>query len=137
SRTHIAHLASAVPHLRWQPSDRDELDVARAPWPVATAAIAALLSCHLAQLIDDAGRATMFREAARVLVPGGPFFVLGGCAEAGSRAVEPAYDALRGTPFWREQRVPARIELLAQAAGAGFTTVGADDAPLIVLRAPR
>jgi SAM-dependent methyltransferase len=95
---HVVHFAREMPHLTWQPSERDEealrsiqqwvatealanvraplrLDVMEQPWPVSDAdAVLCLNMIHIAPW--PAGEA-LIRGASAILAPGGIFLLYG------------------------------------------------------------
>jgi hypothetical protein len=101
---HVAHFASAMPLLTWQPSERDEvsllsiaqwiegegltnvlpavrLDVTEKPWPTESAvAVVCLNMIHIAPW--GAGEA-LIRGASDILWEGGPLFLYGPFRRAG------------------------------------------------------
>lgn len=110
---HAVHFAAALPHLRWQPSDRDPealasiaahreaaglpnllppalLDVSAPSWPAEHAeAVVAINMIHIAPWSAALGLAA---GAARVLGPGGVLFLYGPYREEG-RPTAPSNEA--------------------------------------------
>jgi len=106
---HAAFFAAALPHLTWQPTDRDEralpsiaahrdaaglhnlllpvlLDASSAEWPVARAdAVVCINMIHIAPWAACAG---LMAGAARVLPPGGALYLYGPYKEGGVHTAE-------------------------------------------------
>jgi ubiquinone/menaquinone biosynthesis C-methylase UbiE len=116
---HAVHLAAALPHLSWQPSDLPErlpgirlwcdeaalpnlltpvaLDVFEQPWPLA--GVDAVFSANTAHIIPWAGVEALFEGVSRVLTPEGIFCLYGPFHRDGRPTSESnaAFDAqLRG-----------------------------------------
>jgi SAM-dependent methyltransferase len=95
---HAAHMAAALPHVTWQPTDVDPgalasiaawvesaalpnlrppvaLDVAAHPWPVAAAD--AIVCINLLHIAPWSAALALFRGAAAVLPPGGLLYTYG------------------------------------------------------------
>ncbi len=95
---HIVHFARAMPHLTWQPSERDEaslrsiahwvaaaalpniraplrLDVAEQPWPVGSAV--AVASINMIHIAPWSAAEALVRGAGAVVGPGGILFLYG------------------------------------------------------------
>ena len=132
---HAVHFAAALPGLRWQPSDPDpefrrsidarraeaalpnllpaiELDVQRAPWPVARAD--AVLCINMVHVAPWAATAALMRGAGRVLASGG-VLVLYGPYRRGGRHTSPSNEefdrALRDeNPEWGLRDAEAVID---------------------------
>ncbi len=143
---HIAHFASALPHLDWQPSDRDadlfdsvqawasdagnvrspiELDVTKRPWPVDAAA--AVYCANMIHIAPWAAAEGLVSGAASILAPGASLFLYGPFKLDG-RHTAPSNEAfdesLRSRdPSWGIRDLAAVAE---QAEAAGFA------APLVV-----
>lgn len=116
---HIVHFARAMPHLTWQPSERDEeslqsiaqwmegeglnnvlpavrLDVTETPWPTASAAAVVCLNMiHIAPW--EAGEA-LIRGAGDILEDGGLLFLYGPFRRGGQ------HTALSNEAFDRQLR---------------------------------
>lgn len=106
---HAAFFAGALPHLAWQPTDRDErallsiaahrdaaglnnllppliLDVSSPDWPVARAdAMACINMIHIAPWAACEG---LMAGAARILSPGGALYLYGPYKEGGVHTAE-------------------------------------------------
>jgi SAM-dependent methyltransferase len=101
---HIVHFAKEVPHLRWQPSERDEdsvrsiqawrsfeaadnvcepllLDVAEQSWPLTSAV--AVLSLNMIHIAPWTAAEALVRGARAILQPGGLLFLYGPFRRAG------------------------------------------------------
>jgi SAM-dependent methyltransferase len=101
---HAVHFASELPHLTWQPTDRDpealrsisahrasaglpnllaplELDVAASAWPVERAD--AVVSINMVHIAPWAAAEGLMAGAARVLAPGNMLFLYGPFREDG------------------------------------------------------
>ncbi|MCI0753700.1 DUF938 domain-containing protein [Teichococcus vastitatis] len=141
---HVAHLAAALPGLRWQPTEPDDanrasidawcaglpnvlpalpLDAAAAGWPVARAD--AVLCINMIHIAPWAAAQGLVAGAARVLPAGGLLALYGPYRRRG-RPMEPgnaAFDAdlRRRDPAWGLREVEAVAEL---AAAAGFGPPG-------------
>jgi SAM-dependent methyltransferase len=95
---HIVHFAKEMPHLGWQPSERDEdclrsirawrsfeaagnlreplfLDVGDQPWPLTSAA--AVISLNMIHIAPWTAAEALVRGAKTVLEPGGLLFLYG------------------------------------------------------------
>ncbi len=95
---HVVHFARAMPHLRWQPTERDEdnlrsiaswraaealpnvlepirLDVVDQPWPVSSAA--AVVCLNMIHIAPWAAAEALIRGAEAILAPGGILFLYG------------------------------------------------------------
>jgi SAM-dependent methyltransferase len=94
---HAVHFATHLPHLRWQPSDRDdylpglreriahegppnlqppiELDVRNLPWPVGR--VDAIFTANTLHIMDWAAVEDLFRGVGAALDAGGVFCVYG------------------------------------------------------------
>ncbi|MGA7486289.1 MAG: DUF938 domain-containing protein [Xanthobacteraceae bacterium] len=95
---HVVHFARAMPHLTWQPSERDEaslrsiaqwvaaealpniraplrLDVADRPWPVGPAV--AVASINMIHIAPWSAAEALVRGASAVVGPGGILFLYG------------------------------------------------------------
>jgi SAM-dependent methyltransferase len=95
---HVVHFARAMPHLDWQPSERDEdnlrsiaswragealpnvlepirLDVVDQPWPVSSAA--AVVCLNMIHIAPWAAAEALVRGADAILAPGGILFLYG------------------------------------------------------------
>lgn len=139
---HIVHFAREMPHLTWQPSERDEvslrsiarwvegegltnvlpavrLDVTETPWLLASAAAVVCLNMiHIAPW--TAGEA-LIRGASDILVVGGPLFLYGPFRRGG-RHTAPSNEAfdqsLRArNPAWGIRNLE---EVATFAAAHGF-----------------
>jgi SAM-dependent methyltransferase len=106
---HAAFFAAALPHLTWQPTDRDErsllsiaahraaaglrnllpplpLDASSPDWPVARAdAVVCINMIHIAPWAACTG---LMAGAARILSPGGAFYLYGPYKEGGAHTAE-------------------------------------------------
>ena len=106
---HAAFFAAALPHLTWQPTDRDDrsllsigahraaaglrnllppllLDASSPDWPVARAdAIVCINMIHIAPWAACAG---LMAGAARILSPGGALYLYGPYKEGGAHTAE-------------------------------------------------
>lgn len=106
---HAAFLAAALPHLAWQPTDRDErallsiaahrdavglanllppltLDASSPDWPVAQAdAVVCINMIHIAPWTACEG---LMAGAARILSPGGALYLYGPYKEGGAHTAE-------------------------------------------------
>lgn len=137
---HCAHLAAALPGLRFQPSDPQPeslasinawcaglpnvrpamaLDAASTGWPVASAdAVLCINMIHIAPWSVAEG---LVRGAAQVLPPGGPLLLYGPFFRHGQAPApgNTAFDAdLRARdPAWGVRQLE---DVAALAAGAGF-----------------
>jgi SAM-dependent methyltransferase len=139
---HVAFFASALPALRWQPSDPSAahqgsirawaaasgaaniadplaLDVERPPWPVARAD--AILNINMIHIAPWSATAALFQGAARLLPPSGPLVLYGPFKRAGQHTAESNQrfdDRLRGEDArWGVRDLD---EVRALAATAGF-----------------
>ena len=95
---HVVHFARAMPHLRWQATERDEanlrsiaswrgaealpnvlepirLDVVDQPWPVSSAA--AVVCLNMIHIAPWAAAEALIRGAEAILAPGGILFLYG------------------------------------------------------------
>jgi SAM-dependent methyltransferase len=95
---HVVHFARAMPHLRWQPTERDEdnlrsiaswraaealpnvlepirLDVVDQPWPVSSAA--AVVCLNMIHIAPWAAAEALIRGAEAILAAGGILFLYG------------------------------------------------------------
>lgn len=151
SGEHAVHFATALPGLRWQPSDREpdalasieayreaggppnllppvRLDAAEPDWPVARAdAIVAINMTHISPWASTEG---LFAGAARILSPGGALVLYEPFREGG-RPLAPSnqdFDAsLRSRdPAWGLREVDA---LGALAASAGLHLMARHEMP--------
>lgn len=138
---HAAFFAAELPHLTWQPSERDgrlrasiagyaealglpnlrpplALDATRAAWPVARAdALVCVNMLHIAPWQAAEG---LFAGAGRLLAPGAPLFLYGPYRRAG-RPTAPSNEAfdrqLRAQdPAWGLREVE-QVEALAAGSG--------------------
>lgn len=142
---HVAHFATALPSLTWQPTDLDpehlisiaawrrhsglqnvrppfELDVGSNPWPVERAD--AVLCCNMIHIAPWAATKGLLKGAARVLVPGGVLFLYGPYRRFGAHTApsNAAFDAdLRARdPEWGLRDME---EVVALAAKNGLSLV--------------
>lgn len=148
---HIVHFARAMPHLTWQPSERDaeclqsiaqwlaseglanalaplRLDVADEPWPIASAA--AVVSLNMIHIAPWTAAEALVGGAAALLQPGGVLFLYGPFRRDG-RHTSPGNEAfdrqLRAqNPAWgvRDLEDVARL-----AAARGFGPPETHDMP--------
>jgi SAM-dependent methyltransferase len=95
---HVVHFARAMPHIRWQPTEKDtdgltsivrwlaetnppnvnapiHLDVHDETWPVAH--VAAVVCINMIHIAAPSATEALMRGAARVLRPGGVLFLYG------------------------------------------------------------
>lgn len=95
---HVVHFARAMPHLTWQPSERDEaslesiahwvaaealpniraplrLDVADQPWPVCP--VVAVVSLNMIHIAPWSAAEALIRGAGAAVSPGGILFLYG------------------------------------------------------------
>ena len=141
---HIVHYATARPELTFQPSDPDvdarasvddwvrtlglanvrpalEIDVTARTWPVERAD--AVLCCNMIHIAPWEAAVGLVAGAARVLSPGGLFFLYGPYRQGGRHTApsNEAFDAdlkLRN-PAWGVRDIEAVIDL---AGAQGFST---------------
>lgn len=140
---HAVHFARALPHLVWQPTDRDEwldglaariaaegpsnllpplrLDVRDDPWPVA--AVDAVFGANTLHIMSEACVEAFFHGVARVLEPGGTLCVYGPFRYCGRFTTDSnaAFDA------WLKARDPLsgirdfeRVDALARTIGCAL-----------------
>ena len=142
---HAMYFAASLPHLTWQPSDRDEqalrsiaahransglpnllaplsLDAAAPEWPVGRAdAVVAINMVHISPWRATQG---LMAGAGRVLPRGGVLYLYGAYKENGTHTApsNEAFDAdlRRRNPEWGIRDLEAVAEL---AAGYGLTLV--------------
>lgn len=140
SGEHAVFFAAALPHLRWQPSDRDPsalasieawradaglpnleaplaLDVSAAHWPLAR--VDAIVCINLIHISPWSASVALFEGAARVLAAGAPLVTYGPYRFGGGTAPSnEAFDAsLRAQdPSWGLRDVDD-LEALARASG--------------------
>jgi SAM-dependent methyltransferase len=161
SGEHIAHLASALDNLIFQPSDQDAtaiasidawvmhsgltnvrpaivLDAALDPWPVASAD--AVLCINMIHISPWAATVGLFRNAARVLPPGGVMVLYGPFDRAGVPLApsNAAFDAaLRARdPAWGLRRLEDLSDLAAGFAAPEIIEVPANNLVVIYRRQP-
>lgn len=141
---HIVHYATARPELTFQPSDPDvdarasvddwvrtlglanvrpalEIDVTARTWPVERAD--AVLCCNMIHIAPWEAAVGLVAGAARVLSPGGLFFLYGPYRQGGRHTApsNEAFDAdlKRRKPAWGVRDIEAVIDL---AGAQGFST---------------
>ena len=141
---HIVHYAAARPELTFQPSDPDvdarasvddwvrtlglanvrpalEIDVTARTWPVERAD--AVLCCNMIHIAPWEAAVGLVAGAARVLSPGGLFFLYGPYRQGGRHTApsNEAFDAdlKRRNPAWGVRDIEAVIDL---AGAQGFST---------------
>lgn len=141
---HIVHYATARPELTFQPSDPDvdarasvddwvrtlglanvrpalEIDVTARTWPVERAD--AVLCCNMIHIAPWEAAVGLVAGAARVLSPGGLFFLYGPYRQGGRHTApsNEAFDAdlKRRNPAWGVRDIEAVIDL---AGAQGFST---------------
>jgi SAM-dependent methyltransferase len=133
---HAVYFAAALPHLKWQPTDRDELalrsiaayrlaakltnllqplalDAAASEWPVTRAdALVAVNMVHISPWRATQG---LMAGAGRVLPPGGVLYLYGAYKENGAHtaSTNEAFDLdlRRRNPEWGVRNVEEVIEL--------------------------
>ena len=142
TRQHVTFFASALPALRWQPSDPSpahlesirewtaasgvhnlaaplDLDVERWPWPITQAD--AILNINMIHIAPWSAAEALFLNAARVLPPGGVLFLYGPFKRDGQHTSEGNVkfdERLRGEdPRWGVRDLG---DVQAAATGAGF-----------------
>lgn len=138
---HVAHLAAALPHLSWQPTEPTPegrasidawaaglpnihpalaLDAAAPDWPVERAA--AVLCINMIHIAPWAAAEGLFAGAARLLPEGG-LLALYGPFRRGDRALEPSNAAFDADLRQRDSRWGLRAvkEVAALAAQTGFS----------------
>jgi hypothetical protein len=143
SGQHALCFAERMPHLDWQPTDRDEaalesqfawreevalhnlraplrLDVERWPWPVTEAA--SIVCINMIHIAPWSACEALFAGAARALPPGAPLFLYGPFRVGGAHTApsNEAFDArLRGEdPSWGVRDVG---EVVHAAEAHGFS----------------
>lgn len=148
---HVVHFAREMPHLTWQPSERDAeslgsiaawiaaegppnvrapvcLDVLDHPWPVAEAA--AVVNLNMIHIAPWAAGEALIRGAAGTLGAGGIFFLYGPFRRAGrhTAASNEAFDAqLRARdPEWGVRNLN---DVAAFAAAQGFSAPDVHEMP--------
>ena len=141
---HIVHYAAARPELTFQPSDPDvdarasvddwvrtlglanvrpalEIDVTARTWPVERAD--AVLCCNMIHIAPWEAAVGLVAGAARVLSPGGLFFLYGPYRQGGRHTApsNEAFDAdlKRRNPAWGVRDIEAVIDL---TGAQGFST---------------
>lgn len=141
---HIVHYATARPELTFQPSDPDvdarasvddwvrtlglanvrpalEIDVTARTWPVERAD--AVLCCNMIHIAPWEAAVGLVAGAARVLSPGGLFFLYGPYRQGGRHTApsNEAFDAdlKRRNPAWGVRDIEAVIDL---TGAQGFST---------------
>jgi SAM-dependent methyltransferase len=159
---HAAFFASALPSLRWQPSDVSaahldsirawgaasgagnlapaiELDVERQPWPVAHAD--AVVNINMIHIAPWSATAALFAGAAQILGPGGVVFVYGPFKRDGRHTAESNQrfdERLRAEDARWGVRDVTDVEQVAAAAGfrlAEVVAMPANNLSLVLLRA--
>lgn len=145
---HVVHFARAMPHLRWQPTERDEanlrsiaswratetlpnvlepirLDVVDQPWPVSSAA--AVVCLNMIHIAPWAAAEALIRGAGATLATGGVLFLYGPFRRGGQHTA-PSNEAFDRSLKARDPNWGVRdLEEVARfAARHGF------DAPEIV-----
>lgn len=106
---HVVHFAREMPHLAWQPSEREEaslqsvtrwmeeaalpnirpilrLDVTEKPWPVASAA--AVVCLNMIHIAPWSAGAALMRGAQDILITGGTLFLYGPFRRGGRHTSE-------------------------------------------------
>lgn len=141
---HIVHYAAARPELTFQPSDPDvdarasvddwvrtlglanvrpalEIDVTARTWPVERAD--AVLCCNMIHIAPWEAAVGLVAGAARVLSPGGLFYLYGPYRQGGRHTApsNEAFDAdlKRRNPAWGVRDIEAVIDL---TGAQGFST---------------
>jgi SAM-dependent methyltransferase len=144
---HVAYFASALPALRWQPSDASAahldsirawsaasgagniappllLDVERPPWPITQAD--AILNINMIHIAPWSAAGALFEGAARVLAPSGVLLLYGPFKRDGVHTAESNQrfdERLRGEdPRWGVRDL-GDVEQLASTAGFHLTEV--------------
>jgi SAM-dependent methyltransferase len=133
---HAVHFAAALPHLIWQPTDRDEhalksisahravsglsnllvplvLDAAAMEWPVKRAdAIVAINMVHISPWRATQG---LMAGAGRILPPGGALFLYGAYKENGAHTASSNeafdLDLRRRNPDWGVRDLESVVDL--------------------------
>jgi SAM-dependent methyltransferase len=148
---HVVHYAAARPELTFQPSDPDadarasiddwvrtlgldnvrpalEIDVTRAIWPVERAD--AVLCCNMIHIAPWEAAVGLIAGAARLLPPGGLFFLYGPYRRGGRHTApsNEAFDAdlKRRNPAWGVRDLETVIE---RAGAQGFSAPDVIDMP--------
>ena len=136
SGEHVAHFATALPALRWQPSDPDPaacvsiaawaeglanvrppvaLDAAAGDWPVDRAA--AIVCINMVHISPWAATSGLMAGAGRLLPPGAPLYLYGPYRQAGRHTApsNAAFDAdLRArNPEWGVRDLNAVADVAA------------------------
>jgi SAM-dependent methyltransferase len=148
---HVVHFAQAMPHLRWQPTDKDtdclttiagrlaearlpnvnapiHLDVHDEPWPVAR--VAAVVCINMIHIAPPSATEALLRGAASVLLPGGILFLYGPYRREG-RHTSPGNEAFDASlkasdPQWGVRDLGDVVQL---AASRGFELQATHDMP--------
>jgi hypothetical protein len=127
---HVLHFARAMPHIRWQPTDRDgdclisiaswlahtptpnvnvplHLDVHEEIWPVHE--VAAVVCINMIHIAPPSATEALLRGAGNVIAPGGILFLYGPFRRKGrhTSASNEAFDALlkAENPEWGVRNV--------------------------------
>jgi SAM-dependent methyltransferase len=139
---HVVHFAREMPHLTWQPSERDEealrsiqqwvatealanvraplrLDVMEQPWPVSDAD--AVLCLNMIHIAPWPASEALIRGASAILAPGGIFFLYGPFRRNGAHTA-PSNEAFdrqlqSRNPQWGVRNLE---DVAAYAAAHGF-----------------
>jgi SAM-dependent methyltransferase len=138
---HVVHFAQAMPHIRWQPTERDadslksiarwleqtplsnvnapiQLDVHDRAWPVVE--VAAVVCLNMIHIAPPSATEALLRGAARVLRSGGILFLYGPYRRAGrhTSASNEAFDQLlrAQNPDWGVRNLED-VALLAASEG--------------------
>jgi len=144
---HVAFFASALPALRWQPSDVSPvhldsirawsaasgadniapavlLDVERQPWPISHAE--AVVNINMIHIAPWSATEALFEGAARILAPRGALFLYGPFKRDGQHTAESNQrfdERLRAEdPRWGVRDL-TDVERVAKAAGFGAAEV--------------
>lgn len=148
---HVAHFAEAMPHLAWQPTEREPellasiegwvaqtspqnvkaprlLDVEDTVWPAR--GVAAVVCNNMIHIAPPSATEGLINGAARVLIPGGILFLYGPFRRDG-RHTAPSNEAFDAQLKARDPRWGVRdLEDVAALAGrAGFVLEATHDMP--------
>jgi SAM-dependent methyltransferase len=131
---HVLHFAQAMPHIRWQPTERDPdsplgLDVHDASWPAHD--VAAVVCINMIHVAPSSAAEALMRGAGNVIAPGGILFLYGPYRRQG-RHTSPsneAFDArLRAwDPEWGVRNLEDIVHL---ASTMGFELEQTHDMPV-------
>ena len=139
---HVVHFAQAMPHIRWQPTEKDadslasiakwlanarlpnvdaatHLDVHDESWPIAR--VAAVVCINMIHIAPPSATEALLRGAANALLPGGILFLYGPYRREG-RHTSPGNEAFdkslkASNPQWGVRDLEHVVDL---AASAGF-----------------